>query len=172
MKKIALFLVVVLLILAGYIGYLFFFKTYDTADKEVDQLAEGEYKLSLPQETGSSALSAEEIIEPYRTTYKELIGEAENRIDGIVSEAEEEFVEKKQSGEDISYSYFFNKYNSAADRLEASTDEAFEEIYKPLKAQLEEQGYKSEAAEDLKREYQKTKKGWRASLMQSAKESF
>ncbi|MGI8315492.1 hypothetical protein [Halobacillus mangrovi] len=172
MKKAALILVVVLLILAGYIGYLFFFKTYDTADQEVDQLAEGDYKLSLPQDTGSSSFSEEEIVEPYRKTYKELIGEAESRIDGIVSEAEKEFVEKKQSGEDISYSYFFNKYTSAADRLEASTDEAFEEIYKPMKTRLEEQGYESEAAEDLKREYQETKKGWRDSLMRSAKESF
>lgn len=47
-KKVILGLFAVLLLVAGYIFYIFFLKEYDTADEEVDTITKSEYDIVLP----------------------------------------------------------------------------------------------------------------------------
>ncbi len=167
MKKILLLFMVVIIAIGGYFTYVFFIKSHDTADEEVDQLADEAYEIILPDDSGEGQMNPAERIASYETSYEQLINEAERRMDEIVTEAQKEYVTKKQNGEDISFSYFFGKYNSAADRLETSTDEGFQTIHKSVKADIG-----TEKAKDLKEEYKQTKKQWRANLLAEVKESF
>ncbi|SFF67678.1 hypothetical protein SAMN05216353_10564 [Halobacillus alkaliphilus] len=168
MKKILLLFVVVIIAIGGYFGYMFFIKSHDTADEEVDQLADEAYEIFLPNDSAEGQqMNPAERIESYETSYEQLIHEAERRMDEIVTEAQKEYVTKKQNGEDISFSYFFSKYNSAADRLEASTDEGFQTIHESVKENI---GAKK--ATDLKEEFRQTKKQWRANLLAEVKGSF
>ena len=176
MKKFALFLVVVLFIAAGYAGYLFFFKSYDTADQEVDQLADEQYEINLPDssgpEEGKSEPTQDQIVQSYQSSYQSLMASAEERVNQLASQAQGEYMSKRQNGEDVSYSYFFNKYNSAADRLEETTDQAFERIYKDMNQSLETHDYATAEADQLQQDYEQTKKQWRTTLLQKVKESL
>ncbi|MGP4077738.1 hypothetical protein [Halobacillus sp. K22] len=167
MRKILVLFLVVMVAIGGYFAYVFFIKSHDTADEEVDQLADEAYEIILPDNSAEGQMNPAERIESYETSYEQLINEAERRMDEIVTEAQKEYVTKKQNGEDISFSYFFSKYNSAADRLEANTDEGFQTIHESVK---EDMG--SKKATDLKEEYRQTKKQWRANLLSEVKDSF
>ncbi|MGP4068801.1 hypothetical protein [Halobacillus sp. B29] len=167
MKKILLLFMVVVIAIGGYFTYVFFMQSHDTADEEVDQLADETYEIILPDDSAEGKMNPAERIASYETSYEQLIDEAERRMDEIVTEAQKEYVTKKQNGEDISFSYFFSKYNSAADRLEASTDEGFQTIHESVKKHIG-----AEKATDLKEEYRQKKKQWRANLLAEVKESF
>jgi|GEM_PF-4070189 len=167
MKKILLLFMAVLIAIGGYFVYVFFIQSHDIADEEVDQLADEAYEIILPDDSAEGKMNPAERIASYETSYEQLIQEAERRMDEIVTEAHKEYVTKKQNGEDISFSYFFSKYNSAADRLEASTDEGFYTIHESVKEDIG-----AEKATDLNEEYRQTKKQWRANLLAEVKESF
>ncbi|MCA1011264.1 hypothetical protein [Halobacillus halophilus] len=167
MKKILLLFMVVIITIGGYFTYVFFIKSHDTADEEVDQLADEAYEVNLPDNSTEGQINPAERMAFYETSYEQLIKEAERRMDEIVTEAQKEYVTKKQNGEDISFSYFFSKYNSAADRLETNTDKGFQTIHEHVKENIGE-----EKAIDLKEEYIQTKKQWRADLLAEVQQSF
>lgn len=173
MKKLTFFLMMVCFLIGIGGGFLLHLDSIDTADEQVDQLADAYYSVPLPEaNVPDDSLSEQEIVTQYQSSYSSLMAEADHRIRQLASEAQNEYMNKVQNQEDVSYSYFFSKYNSAANRLEESTDQAFATIHKQMKNQLQSQGYSSQPAQEMKSDYEQTKKQWRSDLLQEVKAAF
>lgn len=120
----------------------------------------------------SSKPTAASIIAKYQPTFQDLEGQADSKLNALLSYAFSEYQTKKASGEEISYFYFYSKYNSAAKKLEASTDSSFNYVYNALVKELEKSGYSSTDAKTIKEHYLSVKKQKRSSLMNRAVEQL
>jgi ABC-type cobalt transport system substrate-binding protein len=120
----------------------------------------------------STEVTVADIKNLYRPVFKSLESQATGKIDALTSRAVGEYRSKKAAGEDISYSYFYQKYTSAGRNLEAKTDEAFNYIYKALEKELKKHGYSSTHAKDFQEQYASAKKAREAALINKAKEAF
>lgn len=112
--------------------------------------------------------TAAHIIAKYQPAFQELQSQADSKLNTLLSYAFSEYQAKQANGEDISYFYFYNKYNSAAKKLEASTDASFNYIYNALVKELKNYGYSGNEAKPIKEQYVSTKKQTRAALMDQA----
>ncbi|WP_223595294.1 hypothetical protein [Neobacillus bataviensis] len=112
--------------------------------------------------------TAASIIGKYQASFNDLEGQADSKLNNLLSYAMSEYQEKKANGEDISYFYFYSKYNSAAKSLEASTDNSFYYIYNTLVKELENYGYSADEAKPIKNHYVSLKKQKRSALMDKA----
>lgn len=113
-------------------------------------------------------VTAASIISKYQPAFIDLESQADSKLNNLLSYAFSEYQEKKSNGEDISYFYFYSKYNGAAKRLEASTDNSFSYIYNALVKDLESSGYGVDEAEPIKNHYLSMKKQKRSALMNKA----
>ncbi|MCA0971500.1 hypothetical protein LCM20_12915 [Halobacillus litoralis] len=172
MKKLTIALMMFMFIVGIAAGFLLHLTSIDTADEQVDQIADQSYALSLPEQESVEALSEQDIVRSYQSSYSSLVSDAGQRIQSLASEAQQEYVTKMNNQEDVSYSYFFSKYSSAANRLEKTTDEAFAVIHDQMSQQLESSGYPSHAAEELKKDYEQTKKQWRSTWLDEVQAAF
>jgi ABC-type cobalt transport system substrate-binding protein len=120
----------------------------------------------------STEITVADIKNLYRPVFKSLESQATGKIDALTSRAVGEYHSKKAAGEDISYSYFYQKYTSAGRNLEAKTDEAFNYIYKSLEKELKKHGYSSTHAKDFQEQYAAAKKARETALINKAKEAF
>jgi hypothetical protein len=116
--------------------------------------------------------TAEEIIEKYKPVFQSLESQANSKIDALLSRAIGEYQAKKGSGESISYSYFYQKYNSAGRELESNTDAAFNYVYSVLEKELEVKGFDPGQAHTVKTSYYAAKKQREASLINLAKQAL
>lgn len=112
------------------------------------------------------------IIARYQLSFKNLENQADGKINTLMSYAFSEYQTKKANGEDISYFYFYSKYNGAAKKLEANTDASFNYIYGALVKDLENSGYSASAAQPLKDQYMSLKKERRSALLNKAMAHF
>ncbi|KAB8126361.1 hypothetical protein F9U64_20055 [Gracilibacillus oryzae] len=112
--------------------------------------------------------TAERIVAKYEPAFTSLQSQAEVRLNELVSYAYSEYSNKKQSGDNVSYTYLFQKYQSAAARLEANTDAVFNQIYNQLVSELESNGYTESEAQTVYDTYQSLKKARENQLMQQA----
>ncbi|MGG1675837.1 hypothetical protein ACIFOT_08790 [Neobacillus sp. NRS-1170] len=112
--------------------------------------------------------TAASIIAKYQPAFNGLEGQANSKLNNLLSYAMSEYQEKKANGEDISYFYFYSKYNGAAKRLEASTDASFNYIYNALVKELGNSGYSADEAKLIKNHYVSLKKQKRSALMDKA----
>ncbi|QPC47571.1 hypothetical protein [Mangrovibacillus cuniculi] len=108
----------------------------------------------------------------YAPSFENLQAQANEKIDGIVGRAFDEYKEKKASGESISYSYFYSKYKGAADNLEANTDSAFQVIYGALQSELKQYGFSPSHAEEFKEQYETAKSARQSALLSKAREAL
>lgn len=124
--------------------------------------------------TGSSKAkpTADQVAAKYEPTFRELEAQANGKIDALVGHAIGEYVDKKQNGEEVSYFYFYSKYNTAGKILERNTDSAFNYVYKALVKELKDNGYDSTAAQQYKTAYEAAKKQRRAALINKAKSAL
>jgi hypothetical protein len=113
--------------------------------------------------------SAASIIEKYRPSFNSLESQATVKLDNLLAYAFSEYKGKKTDGEEISYFYFYNKYNSAAKKLEGSTDSSFYVIYNALVSELEQHGYSAKEAQSIKDHYEGLKKERRNAIVNKAK---
>jgi hypothetical protein len=120
----------------------------------------------------SVKLTAAAIIERYQPAFKNLESQADGKINTLLSYAFDEYQTKKANGEEISFFYFYSKYNSAAKKLEAGTDASFNYIYVSLVNDLEKAGYSASEAQPVKDQYTSMKKERRSALLNKAMSHF
>lgn len=259
LKYVLIALAVIVLGVAGYLVYELKFKSYDTADTEVDALLEETFELTLPdgsvilvdkagnivdnkadnsadhdaggvapsdststntanksdentevntnsttvtssnaksststnnssntntasgtttstnQQTkpGSSAAPKEKVTvstikAQYTPTFTAIENQARDRINGLISQAHNEYVTKKKNGESIKYGYFYRKYMGAATSLESSTDATVNTVIGLVEKDLQANGFDKSYAQTFVEEYEATKKALRDDLMNKA----
>jgi hypothetical protein len=113
-------------------------------------------------------LTEADILAKYQPVFENLEGQADGKLNNLLSYAFSEYQSKKASGEDISYFYFYSKYTGAAKNLEAATDNSFYYIYNALVKELENSGYSAKVAEPIKSHYVSVKNQRRSTLMNQA----
>ncbi|WP_144512768.1 hypothetical protein [Bacillus sp. FJAT-22090] len=112
--------------------------------------------------------SAETIIEKYKPALEGLEGQADTKINALIGRAVGEYQEKKTNGEKIDFAYFYNKYMSAANNLEANTDRVFNSVIKVIEKELAANAFDKSNVQILKDEYEAKKKARRDSLISKA----
>lgn len=134
--------------------------------KNEDNINEGTKEESKP------AITAEMIKSAYRPSFANLEAQANANIDALVNAAYSEYNAKKQSGESVSYSYFYRKYTSAGKALEANTDASFNYLYGALVNDLEARGFSSSEASEFKTQYENAKSARESALIDKAKSAL
>ncbi|MBU8909005.1 hypothetical protein [Desertibacillus haloalkaliphilus] len=114
--------------------------------------------------------TAEKIQTKYEPAFNQLEDYATNQLDQLINRAVDEYQEKQASDEGISYTYFYSKYKSAADQLEAQIDSHFDEIYTTLKDDLEQHGHQTDKASIYKEHYEAEKRARMNGLLQRVAE--
>lgn len=117
-------------------------------------------------------ITAENIKAAYRPAFESLQSQANAKIDALVNTAYSEYQSKKQSGESVSITYFFQKYTSAGKELESNTDETFNYIYGALVNDLENRGFSSSEANEFKTQYENAKSARESALISKAKSAL
>jgi predicted GNAT family acetyltransferase len=116
--------------------------------------------------------SKAELRDRYQFAFENFYEQVQKKVSDLMQVAYEEYIEKKESGEDISYFYFFTKYNRAAKNLEEATDEAFYDIYEAFVADLKKHGYDTAVAEEYLSQYENKKSVIRTSIIKEAASAF
>jgi hypothetical protein len=127
------------------------------------------------KETSTEApveVTVKNIKDKFRPVFKSLESQANGKIDALVARAFGEYQQKKENGESISYSYFYQKYTSAGRDLENKTDAAFNYIYKALEKDLQKHGYSVSHAKPFREQYEETKRDREAALFNKAKQGL
>lgn len=263
LKYVLIALAVIVLSVAGYLVYELKFKSYDTADTEVDALLEETFELTLPDgsvilvdkegnivdnkadnsaesdtgevtptdssttntgdssegtasgssdinidgesddetvasngNTGSSAntgdrtnssnskpvsttkpngstapkekVTVSSIKAQYTPTFTMIENQARARINGLISQAYDEYKTKKKNGESIKYGYFYRKYMGAATAMEKSTDATVKTVVGLVEKDLQANGFDKSYAQTFMEDYKATKKALRDDLMDKA----
>jgi hypothetical protein len=117
-------------------------------------------------------ITAETIKAAYRPAFESLQSQANAKVDALVNTAYSEYQSKKQSGESVSITYFFQKYTSAGKELESNTDETFNYIYGALVNDLEDRGFSSSEANEFKKQYENAKSARESALISKAKSAL
>jgi ABC-type cobalt transport system substrate-binding protein len=117
-------------------------------------------------------LTVATIKDTYRPVFESLEAQANAKIDSLVSRAIGEYRSKKDSGESISFGYFYQKYTSAGRALEGKTDETFNFIYSSLQSDLRKYGYSPNHAQEFKEQYENAKSARESALLNKAKEAL
>lgn len=112
-----------------------------------------------------NVVTVETIKSRYASSFNSLAGQAEGNLGSLISQAKSEYANKKSNGENINYAYFYQKYSSAAESVEAKTDAAFNSLYAALETELTAHGYSASHAESFRTEYESTKKNTRNAIM-------
>lgn len=123
-----------------------------------------------PAHDNSSMITPEVILEQYQPTFESLEVQVNQKIDALVDRAVSEYTAKKQTGEEVSLTYLYQKYSAAANNLEAKTDQTFSYILSAIETDLERHGFGVEHAEKYQELYEDIKKERRAELLKKAKE--
>ncbi|GAA0442084.1 hypothetical protein GCM10008983_18950 [Lentibacillus halophilus] len=118
---------------------------------------------------GSDKPTQKEIKQGYRPAFKGLQDQATEKLNRLLSLAYNEYKDKKSNNSDISYSYFYQKYKTAGEKLEANTTEAFQQLYSALQADLKAHGYSASAASEFKEDYEEAKEARKNAIIQKAK---
>lgn len=108
------------------------------------------------------------IKEKYRPSFEHLQQQANAKIDALVDHAISEYRERKDNGQSVSFNYFFAKYNTAAQELEAKTDAAFNIIYSALENELKKNGFSPNHAKEFRDTYEQQKSAQRNVLLKKA----
>ncbi|NUJ69838.1 hypothetical protein HUS64_21345, partial [Pseudoalteromonas sp. 2102] len=106
--------------------------------------------------------------EKYRPSFELLQQQANAKIDALVDHAIGEYKERKANGQSVSFNYFFSKYNTAAQELEAKTDAAFNVIYNALENELKKNGFSPNHAKEFRETYEQQKSAQRNALLKKA----
>lgn len=124
------------------------------------------------KEESKPVITAEMIKSAYRPSFANLESQANANIDALVNAAYSEYNAKKQSGESVSYSYFYRKYTSAGKALEANTDATFTYLYGALVNDLKARGFTSSEASEFKTQYENAKSARESALIDKAKSAL
>ncbi len=157
---------------------------YSSTDKKTGNKSSSNQSSSLSdKETGSTSkdsgqdtvvkeVTVANIKEKYYLSFEYLQIQANSKIDALISQAYGEFQTKRNNGETISFSYFYQKYSSASASLESSTDAAFNIIYSALQDDLKKNGFSPSHANSFKEEYETAKDAREAAILNKVREAL
>lgn len=117
-------------------------------------------------------VTADAIKETYRPKFEALEQQAESRLNQLLRYAYQEYQEKKENGEEISYGYFYQKYKAAAKKLEEKVDVVFYRLYDQLVAELKKHGFSEKDAHEVKEYYEERKSERRSAILKKIAEKF
>ncbi|MEK5079729.1 hypothetical protein MKX73_12455 [Solibacillus sp. FSL W7-1436] len=104
----------------------------------------------------------------YTPTFASIENQARARINGLVSQAYDEYKTKKKNGESIQYGYFYRKYMGAATAMEKSTDATVKTVVGLVEKDLQANGFDKSYAQTFMEDYKATKKALRDDMMDKA----
>ncbi|WP_079525368.1 hypothetical protein [Solibacillus isronensis] len=150
-------------------------KNSTTATSGTNTNTVGSTTASTNQQTkpGSSTSPKEKVMvstikAQYTPTFSMIENQARDRINGLISQAYNEYSTKKKNGESIKYGYFYRKYMGAANALESSTDATVKTVVGLVEKDLQANGFDKSYAQTFMEEYKATKKALRDDLMDKA----
>ncbi|MFC7371133.1 hypothetical protein ACFQPF_05540 [Fictibacillus iocasae] len=160
-----------LLVGGGYVYYLFNIKTVKVTDEKVNAITKSDYKVKVPKKVEKPKPATEqEIIAKYTPAFEGLEAEADSKIVQVVEVAKNEYIQKKNAGDTISYKYFALKYKSAAATLEETTDNAFYEIYNSMSDELRKNGHSNTSLQQFRDTYEAKKEAREKEILKKAME--
>lgn len=126
-----------------------------------------------PTKPNSSATPQEKVTvstikAEYTPTFAAIENQVRNRMNGLISQAYDEYSTMKKNGESIKYGYFYRKYMGAATALESSTDATVNTVVSLVEKDLQANGFDKSYAQTFVDEYKATKKSLREDLMDKA----
>lgn len=148
-------------------------------DLEVDALKEeylsAEYSVEIPISEGkgkgkrfvnidsrpskyTDRVTVSQIKKKYELVIKHFHYQADKKLDYLTDHAQDEYSVKKESNENVSYAYMYNKYKIAEDMIELQTDTMFNGIMGSLEKGLESNGYHKVYSKSFRDEYEEKKK--------------
>lgn len=124
------------------------------------------------EDSTTKRVTAESIKAKYKPSFEALQGQALSKLNVLISYAYNEYKGKKNRGEKVSYGYFYNKYKAAAKKLEAKTDQTFQQLYTSLENELAQNGYSKKEALEIKRYYNQKKEQRENQLLSKVLDKF
>ncbi len=110
-------------------------------------------------------LSVKAIKNKYAPALADIEKQAYNNLDELIHLATSEYMEMEANNQKISYPYFYNKYSSAASKLENRTDSVFNALMEIMEHELKLNGHSTKAVDSMKKEYKKKKDKMRRDIM-------
>lgn len=148
----------------------------ETAEKSEDSLSveektavDGKKSLETTQKSKTVKPTVAQIKDKYRASFDALESQANTKLSNLIGIAKSEYTSKKNNGESISLSYFYQKYMGAAKGLEANTDAAFYSLLAIVEDELQKNGYDNSYATSFEEEYLAAKKAREESLLNKIK---
>lgn len=129
-------------------------------------------KSSAPKSVAASAgkkasdkMSVAKVREKYDPAIADLEDQAHDNLDALIELAVSEYLEMEANDQKISYPYFYNKYTSAASKLEQRTDKIFYALMEVMKQELKVHGLPTKATESMSKEYENRKDKLRRDIL-------
>ena len=141
--------------------------TDDNNEGSAPNTSGGTTTLTPPAANGKPTVS--DIKNKYASSFDSLESQATAKLNSLIGTAKSEYVQSQQSGEGVSYAYFYQKYYGAAMSLEANTDSAFNALLAVVKSDLQQNGYDATYANSFVTEYEAAKKAREASILNQIK---
>lgn len=113
----------------------------------------------------SKKMTVAQIRAKYDPAIAELEGQAHEKLDALIDLAVSEYLEMEANDQKISYPYFYNKYSSAASKLEERTDKMFYALMEVMKQELKKNGLPAAEAEKMSKEYEDRKNKLRRDIL-------
>lgn len=146
-------------------------KTDITSDKKKSENTSNEPAVDENQKE-IAVVTVASIKKKYTPTFQDLESQANSKIDSLINKAISEYQAKKATGEEVSFGYFYSKYNGAGKSLEQKTDEAFYIAYNALQNELKKHGFSATHANEFKEAYDSEKSKRRTALLKKAMEKL
>ncbi|MEE1130630.1 MAG: hypothetical protein UHX00_03255, partial [Caryophanon sp.] len=119
--------------------------------------------------TANGKPTVSDIKNKYAGSFASLESQATAKLNSLIGTAKSEYVQSQDSGEGVSYAYFYQKYYGAAMSLESNTDSAFNALLAVVKSELQQNGYDATYANSFVTEYEAAKKAREASILNQIK---
>ncbi|EDL64893.1 hypothetical protein BSG1_20245 [Bacillus sp. SG-1] len=139
-----------------------------SSNKDIDKEESRSQSKTVSKSIDNKTLSVEEIKSQYRPAFKQLEEQVKSRLTDLLEVAFNEFKEKKDSGEKITFTYFYKKYTTASGDLESNTDKAFNLLYSSLQKDLKKHGHSKKHAVEFKDQYEEEKKVLKKKILSKA----
>lgn len=101
----------------------------------------------------------------YDPAIADLEAQAHQKLEELIDLALSEYLEMEANDQKISYPYFYNKYSSAASKLEGRTDKMFYALMEVMKQELKIHGLPTAETESMSKEYEDRKNKVRRDIL-------
>lgn len=122
-------------------------------------------KAKNDKKSKGAKLTEKEVRQNYEPAIADIERQANASLNNLISIAKNEYFEMEANDQKISYPYFYNKYSSAASKLEKRTDEVFYGLMAMMKKDLKANGLPDSLPKSLSKEYENRKDKLRRDIL-------